>query len=97
MGTLANVKRGDTDTTWKLNMDLTGSTIRVLVRSRSKPVTMTELTSEIVDAENGIVSANTSVLPVGSYDVEVEVMQGPKIYTFPDSGFASLSINTDLG
>ena len=95
--TVGNVKRGDTDTTWQLNADLTGSTIRVLVRPRSNPTEMIVLPSEILDAESGLISAVTSGLPVGSYDLEVEVTQGIKVYTFPDSGFGSLSINGDLG
>lgn len=97
MGGITNVKRGDSDASWKLNMDLTGSTSRVLARSRVKPETVITLTSEITDATNGIVTAQVSELDVGSYDIEVEVNQFGKTYSFPDKGYGSLSVNADLG
>ena len=93
---IINTKRGDTEVTLKVNMDLTESTVRVLVRPR-RSTGFTVLPSTVTVAAKGTLTAVTSDLPVGLYDLEVEVTQGGKVSTFPDTGYVILSVNADLG
>lgn len=94
--TTINVKRGDTYTTLYLNSDLTGATLRVPHRvPPSGPVTL--LTGTVSNATAGEVRIDTSTLPVGTYELEVEVTVGGSTDTYPDDGFITLNVNPDLG
>lgn len=91
------VKRGDTEVKWRLNMDLTGSTIRVLAVRNGSDLAPNILASNIVDPAGGVVACTVSGLAVGTYRVEVEVTQLGKIVTFPSDGYGTLRIQPDLG
>lgn len=84
---MITVKRGDTyPVVYSVNMDLTGSTTRLLAMNRSTKVTL-ELDHDITDAPEGEVTHTlTGALTVGIYQVELEVTtQDGEIVTFPTS------------
>lgn len=92
----AYTKRGDTETLFTLNMDLTAATMKAFAKNK----TTNDVTQLSVSAVSGFanrVAVQTSVLPVGSYNLEVEVTSGGKIATFPDQGYLSLIVVEDLG
>lgn len=95
--TSTTVKRGDTEVRWRLNMDLTGATARVLASRNGSDASANILASTIPDPAGGIVAATVSGLAVGNYRVEVEVTQLGKIATFPSDGYATLHVLADLG
>ncbi len=84
---MITVKRGDQyPITYVANMDLTGSTTRLLALNRSTKVTL-ELEHDVTDPPEGVVEhVLTGTLPVGVYQVELEVTtQDDEIVTFPTS------------
>lgn len=90
------IKQGDTHSIqWKANLDLTGATVRVIARPRTgEPIV---LASTITDAAEGLVSHTlTGTLALGTYKVELEVTDGGQIITFPNNGYASLTVIPDL-
>ena len=97
---MTTIKRGDTDpTTWTaVGMDLTGCTVRLVARNTSTRNTVIELTPAVViDEPGGVVEwTPDGLLPDGSYEVELEVKRGDLIVTFPNDGFARLTIAPDI-
>lgn len=95
------VKEGDRfPITVTASIDLTGSTVRLLARDKSLPSTTPPilLASTITHAANGIVThVLDGSLPIGTYNVELEVTQGNgHIITFPGDGFLLLRVIADL-
>lgn len=96
---MTTIKRGDTDpTTWTaVGMDLTGCTVRLMARDRAARATPIELPAVIIDQAGGVVQwTPDGLLPDGSYEVELEVKRGDLIVTFPNDGFARLTIAPDI-
>ena len=96
---MTTIKRGDTDpTTWTaVGMDLTGCTVRLMARDRAARATPIELPAVIIDQPGGVVEwTPDGLLPDGSYEVELEVKRGDLIVTFPNDGFARLTIAPDI-
>lgn len=92
------VKRGDTNvTTWTTNMDLTGSTVRLLAKNiKTKAVTV--LAANVADSHNGVVTHQlTGTLAVGEYYVELEITQNDTIVSAPTKGYEKLCVMRDLG
>jgi len=90
------VKAGDTHAVqWKANMDLTGTTVRLVAKPRTGlPVV---LASTVTDAAGGIVSHTlTGALSTGTYRIELEVTKGVEVITFPNNTYASLTVIPDL-
>lgn len=79
------VKHGDKyPITFTANMDLTGSTVRLIVTPTSG--TAIVLSASVTNAVGGVVTHTLDgTLPVGAYKVELEVTQGGSIVTFPTS------------
>ena len=96
---MITIKYGDTDpTTWTaVGMDLTGCTVRLMARDRAARATPIELPAAIIDQPGGVVQwTPDGLLPDGSYEVELEVKRGDLIVTFPNDGFARLTIAPDI-
>lgn len=95
------VKRGDThQIVEKVNADLTGCTVRWLIRLAGTPVEIPAgvLPSTIIDAPNGRVAHQLSgTLPVGDHAYELEITRDGTIQTAPSVGFGRLSVKPDLG
>lgn len=90
------VKTGDTyATTWRVPLDLTGSTVRLIAkRPRHDPVV---LPATIIDAPQGVVQhVLTGTLPVGKYLVELEITNGATIVTAPTDSYENLNVIADL-
>ncbi|WP_136057226.1 hypothetical protein [Microbacterium sp. K24] len=91
------VKAGDKHAIpWRVNMDLTGCTVRLIARRRGgyDPVL---LMSEITDHVNGVVSHTLSgLLDVATYRVELEVTRNGEVFTFPNDGYSTLIVKRDL-
>jgi len=92
-----HVKRGDSFLAVEANMDLSGSTVKAFARPYGTTETAGELVATVADAQSGRVHIVTDELDAGRYDLEVEVTQGSTVVTFPDDGWALLSVVQDLG
>lgn len=90
------VKSGDTHPVqWRANMDLSGSTVRLVASPRRGVPIVLDCT--VADAAEGLVThVLTGTLPVGSYRVELEVSSGSEVVTFPNDSYASLEVIPDL-
>ncbi|GAA1147815.1 hypothetical protein GCM10009651_35670 [Microbacterium natoriense] len=90
------VKTGDTHPIkWRLNMDLTDATVRLIVRPRTgAPIVLDSTISNPVEGE--VRHVLTGDLAVGSYRVEVEVTAGGEIATFPNNTYSTLTVIPDL-
>ena len=90
------VKSGDTHAVqWKANLDLTGSTVRIVARPRTGDAIV--LASTVIDAAEGLVQhVLTGTLALGTYKVELEVTDGAEIITFPNNGYTTLTVIPDL-
>lgn len=91
------VKAGDKyPIEFRANMNLTGATVRMIAR---RPGCAAEdLPAEVTDAAEGLVSHTlTGDLPIGTYELELEVTTAGQVVTFPNSGYATLIVQKDLG
>lgn len=94
------VKRRDIyPITFTANMDLTGSTVRLLARKRFTADAATELASTFAGAV--VTHILTGDLDVGSYDIELEVTRDGEVVTFPTgdgpAAYETLTVVEDLG
>lgn len=100
------IKRGDRfELRWQLvspGTDLpqelmSTATVRLLAKRRNGGE-MEELSSYIIDREQGLVGHKLDgTLAVGIYDLEIEVTQGDTIQTVPSENYAQLYVTQDLG
>lgn len=93
---MTTVKTGDTHPVqWRANMDLTGSTVRLVAKPRrGNPIV---LACTVTDATDGLVTHTlTGTLAEGSYSVELEVTAGSEVVTFPNDGYTTLTVIADL-
>ena len=86
-----------------VKFDLTGFTVKLIARNWSARGVPIPLPAVVIDAPEGIVQwTPDGLLPVGSYDVELEATRElgeglePLIATFPNEGFARFTIDTDI-
>jgi hypothetical protein len=97
MNGVMTVKQGDTKPrVWTVNMDLTGSTVRLLAREQANldPI---ELEAAVTDAAAGEVTwTPDGTLNAVRHWVEVEVTQGGTIVTAPSDGYATLRVIADI-
>lgn len=95
---MITVKQNDTHTIiGKVNMDLTGCTVRWLARLKKSTAAPILLASTITNAAQGLVAHNlTGTLAVGVYDTEIEVNQGGVLTTFPNEGYEQIRVMDDL-
>jgi hypothetical protein len=89
------IKKGDTETTWQVNVGLVGATVKSFVRNESG--VEQELPAAIADAPKGLVTVTTSTLAEGKYSLSVRVSQGGKVSTFPGERYAVLVVGDALG
>lgn len=98
MATKIYAKHDDTYTPMKVNADLTGATVRVLVRPSGATGDPLEPTFSITNYPKGELLVTTQDLTPGVYECEVEVTQGANgVFTFPTRGYTYLIIGSDLG
>lgn len=90
------VKFGDThEVSWRANADLTGAAVRLTAQASERPAV--DLSASIKDAAGGMVSHRlTGFLPVGTYRIELEVIRDGVTTTFPNAGYAELTVWPDL-
>lgn len=108
MGQIINIKRGDTKgifvDTLKVDgvaVDLTGATVRFLMRRTSKPAKSVNQAAAITSPTTGDVQYQPVAQDIdteGAYEQEWEVtFQSGKILTFPNGDFNTVNIRRDLG
>lgn len=94
MGILVH-KLGDiTETLWRANTSLTGTTIELVVKDGAgTPVEIDPADVEIFDFNGGIVAWQLDgTLEVGLYSVELEITRGTDFRTAPTIGVSYLKI-----
>jgi len=98
------VKEGDThdlvlgvNTLAGVDVDLTGATVRILIRPRGTTDPGQVLTASVTDAAAGEVThALTGLIPHGAYDLEIEITQGGRITTTPTDGYVTFVVVDDI-
>jgi ABC-type transporter Mla MlaB component len=92
------LKETDSEIALKLNGDLSGSTVRTLVRPTdvSDPSLADELPTAITTPTSGIITVDTSGVAVGTYFIEVEQTQAGKLAHYPSRGYDLLIVGADL-
>lgn len=95
---MITVKQNDTHAIKaRVNMDLTGSTVRWLARLKKATTAPIVLASTISNAALGEVTHQlTGTLAVGTYDTEIEVTQAGVITTFPGDTYEQIKVIDDL-
>lgn len=91
----------DADLQTEAPVDLTDATsIRFLARQTDNETNLIEGEADITDVENGVITytwAEGDTATVGEYDIEVEVTwDDGGVETFPNEGYASMTITDDL-
>lgn len=89
------IKETDSEIVLRVNADLTGSTVRVVVRSDATSVSE-DLPCVITDHARGRITVDTSDVIIGTYDMEVEQNQGGKLFHYPNRGYDKLIAQADL-
>ncbi len=90
------VKTGDKyPTIWRVPMNLTGCTVRLIAKRDHNPPVV--LPTTVPDPVNGVVEhILTGTLAVGLYKVEMEITNGPQIVTAPTNTYENLRVIADL-
>lgn len=91
-----NIKRTDSEVVMRLNADLTGSTVRVIVRPAGSSASLPDLDAVITNPAKGEITVQTGDLAVGSYQLEVEQNLNGKLAHYPNKGFDKLIVGADL-
>lgn len=92
------IKQGDQyPVEFTVNMDLTGATVRLLVRHLLKGGTLEELAHTIPDAEAGTVRyVLDGTWAVGTHYLEVEITRSGEVHTAPTYGQLVVTVVKDL-
>lgn len=90
------IKETDSEIILRLNADLTGSTVRVVIRPTDSATSLPDLSSEVTDVAKGEITVQTGSIPVGTYQLEVEQNQGGKLAHYPSKGYDRLIVAPDL-
>lgn len=89
------VKSGDTDVvSWRANADLAGATVRLIAKASDQPPV--SLDAVLGDGIGVVRHHLTGLLPVGTYQIELEVIRDGVTTTFPNEGYATLTVAADL-
>ncbi|WP_295103491.1 hypothetical protein [uncultured Microbacterium sp.] len=89
------VKSGDThEVSWQANADLVGASIRLIAKASDRAPVMLDV--ELGDTPGLIRHRLTGLLPVGAYRIELEVFRDGITTTFPNEGYATLTVLADL-
>lgn len=91
------IKETDSEIVLRVNADLTGSTVRVVVRPNGSTTSLPDLSSAITNATRGEITVQTGSLTAGSYSLEIEQNQAGKIAHYPSKGYDLLIVGADLG
>lgn len=95
---MITIKHGDThDIVEKVNMDLTGCTVRWVVRLEGSPTAGVLPASIATPATDGRVRHRLDgTLPEGEHQYEIQVTRDGQTWTAPTNGFGRLRVNADL-
>ena len=95
---MVNIKQGDVfPVVFTVNHDLTGATVRLIVRHLTRDGTLEVLPSEITDPALGKVEIELDgTWDIGRHFIELEVTQAGEIRTAPTDGTYVLRIVPDL-
>jgi hypothetical protein len=89
------VKSGDThEVSWRANADLVGASIRLIAKAPDRPPVSLE--AVLGDATDVVRHKLTGLLPIGTYRIELEVIRDGVTTTFPNEGYATLTVTADL-
>lgn len=101
------IKRGDTrPVVYRVNADLTGATLRFLLRPAVGAPTLIDVPGAVAVTEPGGASSLVTVpvdafadelSPPGGWFVELEATVGVFVQTFPNLGYGRLKVIPDLG
>ncbi len=92
------VKQGDKfPVTFTVNHDITGATVRLLVRHLSRDGAFEELDHTVTDAANGVVTHTLDgTWAEGRHYLELEITQAGETRTAPTKGQCLIRIEPDL-
>ncbi|WP_311257322.1 hypothetical protein [Microbacterium sp. WCS2018Hpa-9] len=92
------VKQGDQfPVTFTVNHDLTGATVRLLVRHLTRTGDLEELPHTVTDAATGTITHNLDgTWALGRHYIELEITQAGEIRTAPTDGYYVIRIEPDL-
>lgn len=92
------VKQGDQfPVTFTVNHDLTGATVRLLVRHLTRTGDLEELPHAVTDAATGTITHNLDgTWGLGRHFIELEIAQAGEIRTAPTDGYYVIRIEPDL-
>ena len=95
---MTNIKQGDVQPiTFTVNHDLTGATIRLIVRHGDRDGEFELLDSTITDAAEGVVVYTTDgTWELGRHYLELEIAQGGEIRTAPTDSVYIIRVLADL-
>lgn len=91
-----NIKATDSELVLRVNANLTGSTVRVVVRPNGTSTSLPDLPSAVTNATKGEITVQTGTIPVGTYQLEIEQNQAGKLAHYPNKGFDLLIVGEDL-
>jgi hypothetical protein len=89
------IKETDTYLPVSVNADLTGSSVRVVVRP-SGTLVSSDLPNTVTDAPNGEIRITTTELAVGVYELEIEQNQAGTLAHYPNRGYDLIIVGDDL-
>lgn len=92
------VKQGDKfPVTLTVNHDISGATVRLIVRHLSREGVFKELDHTVADAENGVITHTLDgTWAVGKHYLELEITQAGETRTAPTTGQCVIRIDRDL-
>lgn len=95
---MVNIKQGDKlPVTFTVNHDLTGATVRLIVRHLTRTGVLEDLPHTVVDPGAGKVELDLDgTWEVGRHFVELEISQGGEVRTAPSDGFYVIRVVEDL-
>lgn len=93
-----SVKHGDTRwVRWQIpNVDLTDTTVRMLVKRNGVVIELDAEPDETVTAHDVVKHKLTGTLPIGEYTLEFELTRSDEITTVPSDGYSKLRVVADL-
>lgn len=92
------IKQGDQfPVPFTVNHDISGATVRLIVRHLSRDGAFEELDHTVTDAENGVVTHTLDgTWAVGKHYLELEITQAGETRTAPTTGQCVIRIDRDL-
>jgi len=90
------IKETDTYLPVSVNGDLTGSTVRVVVRPAIEGALSQDLPSTVTDYLAGDIRITTTTLTTGVYELEIEQNQAGVLAHYPNRGYDFIVVGDDL-